>query len=772
MARIAQAHSPRQHRPQQHSPQRAGAGLTPFFKAGSIAVVGASDDVTKIGGRPVQMLIKHGYAGAVYPINPKGGVIQGLAGYASVRDTPCAPELAILAVPAAATPAALRDCAARGTKAAIVLSAGFTEAGPAGAALQAELVAIAREYGMRVLGPNCLGAVNVADRLIGSFSIALEEHMPPAGHAGIVSQSGNVGSHTMQSVARRGMGVSRFMATGNEADVDVADGIAALADDPDTHIILCCMETCRDADKLISALRLARQRGKPVIVLKIGSTEKGQQAAASHTGALTGSDAVIDAVFRRHGVLRVRSVEALIDVGHAASMLMPNRLPRNDAVTLVAASGGFGIMMADAMSEAGMTLPALAPLTQQRIHDAVPTASTGNPVDASAQMSSRPDILGKMLTALLEDPSDSSLVLFMSLSLYNTRLRGIYLEALAQVCISHPQRLLMIISQGPADAIEQINALGIPVFGSIDAAATGLAGLARLGQLRARGGADRAAGSGYTATTPLAEPDGASIAAIDNAPPAPSPIDPVVFKNEFHAKQALGQAGIDVPREVIAIDADAAVRAADSIGYPVVLKIASEDVAHKTEAGGVALDVADAQAVREAHARILANVARHAPGARIDGVLVAPMLRGGTEMIAGVSQDPVFGPIVMVGMGGIYAEVLNDVAVQTAPVTEDEALAMIRSLKMFPILDGARGRPKADVQAAARSVARLSEFAYRHRDDIADIDMNPILVRPEGQGVVVLDALMIPRATRASTPAAEPAAEPAQQGQACNSNNR
>lgn len=709
-------------------PLRAGAGLAPFFKAASIAVVGASDEVTKIGGRPVHMLIKHGYAGAVYPINPKGGLIQGLPAYASVRDTPVAPELAILAVPASATPAALRDCAARGVKAAIVLSAGFTEAGPDGAALQAELVHIAREHGMRVLGPNCLGAVNVADRLIGSFSIALEEHMPPAGHVGIVSQSGNVGSHTMQSVARRGMGVSRFIATGNEADVDVADGIAALADDPDTHIILCCMETCRDADKLISALRGARERGKPVIVLKIGSTEKGQQAAASHTGALTGSDAVIDAVFRRHGVLRVRSVEALIDIGHAASLLMPQRLPRNDAVTLVAASGGFGIMMADAMSEAGMTLPALAPHTQQRIRDAVPTASTGNPVDASAQMSSRPDILLKMLTALLEDPSDSALVLFMSLSLYNTRLRGIYLEALAQVRASHPDRLLMIISQGPADAVEQINALGIPVFSSIDAAATGLAGLLRLGQLRAAG-----------------EPD----ASAADAPPA-EPVDSIIFQNEFHAKQALGNVGIDVPREVIAADADAAVRAADAIGYPVVLKIASEDVAHKTEAGGVMLDVANAEGVREAHARILANVARHAPTARIDGVLVAPMLRGGTEMIAGVSQDPVFGPIVMVGMGGIYAEVLNDVAVQAAPVTEDEAMAMIRSLKMFPILDGARGRPPADIEAAARSVARLSEFAFRHRDHIADIDMNPILVRPRGQGAVVLDALMIARAAPAT----------------------
>ncbi|CAB3677217.1 Trans-feruloyl-CoA synthase FCS1 [Achromobacter animicus] len=701
--------------------QRPGAGLAPFFQASGIAVIGASDEVTKIGGRPVHMLIKHGYRGAVYPINPKGGTIQGLPAYTSVKDTPAAPELAILAVPAAATPAALRDCGARGVKAAIVLSAGFTEAGPQGAALQSELVAIASEHGMRVLGPNCLGTVNVAERLIGSFSIALEENMPPVGHVGIVSQSGNVGSHTMQSVARRGMGVSRFIATGNEADVDAADGIAALAEDPDTRIILCCMETCRNAGKLIDALRLARGKGKPVIILKIGSTEKGQAAAASHTGALTGSDAVIDAVFRRHGVLRVRSVEALIDIGHAASLLMPDRLPANDAVTLVAASGGFGIMMADAMSDAGLALPALAPDTQRRILEAVPTASTGNPVDASAQMSSRPDILLKMLTALLDDPSASSLALFMSLSLYNTRLRGIYLEALAQVRTSHPDRLLMVISQGPADAVEQINALGIPVFSSIDAAATGLSGLVKLGKLRAA-------------------------AYADTALPAAEPVDPAVFRNEFHAKQALGNAGIDVPREFIARSADDAVRAAEAIGYPVVLKIASEDVAHKTEAGGVLLNVADADAVRDAHARILANVAHHAPGARIDGVLVAPMVAGGTELIAGVSQDPVFGPIVMVGMGGIYAEVLKDVAVQAAPVTEDEAAEMIRSLKMFAILDGARGQPKADIAAAARSVARLSAFAYRHRDDVAEIDMNPILVRPQGQGVVVLDALMIPRA--------------------------
>ncbi|MBN9428181.1 MAG: acetate--CoA ligase family protein [Burkholderiales bacterium] len=705
-----------------------GAGLNAFFDANGIAVVGASDDVHKIGGRPVHLLRKHGYRGPIYPINPRGGEIQGLPAYASLRDTPTAPEMAVLAVPAAAAADALRDCAARGVRAVVVLSSGFAEAGEEGARLQRELVAIAREAGMRLLGPNCLGTVSVPNATIGSFSIVLEEHMPPAGQVGIVSQSGNVGSFIMQNVAQRGLGISRFIATGNEADVDVADGIAALAADEQTRVILCCMETCRDAGRLIEALAIARRQRKPVIVLKIGATEKGQAAAASHTGALAGSDAVIDAVFRRHGALRVQSVEALLDIGQAASRLMPGRLPKGDRLVLLAASGGFGILMADAMSRAGLTLPALADATCARIHEVLPLASTGNPVDATAQMSSRPDVLLKLLSAVLDEPGSDATVLFLSLSLYNTRLRGVYLDALARARELHRDKLLVVISRGPEDAVREIDALGIPVFPTIDAAAQGMAGLVRLGQLF-----DGALGAGDIES-----------ASTSVTPTQAAPLSPEVFRNEYQAKQALAAAGIPVLPEAIAATADDAVAAAGRYGYPVVLKIVSQDIPHKTEVGGVALNLADVAAVRAAHAQILSSAAAKAPQARIDGVLVAPMARGGTELIMGISRDPVFGPVVMVGFGGIYAEVLQDVAVQAAPVTETEAEAMIRGLKLFALLDGARGQPKADVAAAAHTVARLSEFAVRHRADVAEIDMNPVLVRPHGQGVVVLDALMIP----------------------------
>lgn len=704
-----------------HQTPAPGAGMDAFFLARGIAVIGASADATKIGGRPVHLLLRHGYAGQIYPINPKGGEIQGLPAYARLADTPEAPELALIAVPAPQALQAVQDCAARGVRAVVVLSSGFAEAGEQGALWQTAMRDVALRHGMRLLGPNCLGTVGVAERAIASFSVALEDYYPQAGAIGIVSQSGNIGSYTLQLLVQRGVGISRLVTTGNEAEVDLADGIAALARDPATRVILCCMETCRDGDRLTQALAIAREHKTPVVVLKIGATEQGQAAAASHTGALAGSDAVIDAVLRRHGALRVHSHEDLVEIGQAVAQLLPLSLPRKPAVTLVAASGGFGIMMADAMSQAGLALPPLAAATRERIHKVLPGASTHNPVDASAQISSRPDILFEVLAALQEDPGEATTVLFMSLGLYSTRLRGIYLEALAQVRAAYPQRPLVIISRGPADAVVQIQALGIPVFSSIDAAARGIAALGRLAHLL----------------------DAEQVpAAVVCGTAARLPED--TFRNEYAAKQALIAAGFEVPREQAVQDADAAVQAADALGYPVVLKILSEDIPHKTEAGGVALNLGDAAAVRAACARILASVARHAPQARLEGLLVAPMLRGGTELIAGISRDPVFGPVVMVGMGGIYAEVLRDVAVQPAPVSEAQALAMIRSLRLFPLLDGARGQAPADVGAAARAVARLSEFACRHRDQVAEIDLNPILVRPQGEGIAILDALMVP----------------------------
>lgn len=697
-----------------------GAGLDALLQPRSIAVIGASQDVTKIGGRPIQLLARHGYAGKVFPVNPKGGEIQGLKAYASVAEIAETPDLAVIAVGAEHVLAAARQCAAKGVRAAVVLSSGFAELGAAGEAIQHELTALAQQSGLRILGPNCLGAVSIAERSIATFSIVFEEMLPKQGSIGIVSQSGNLGSYTMRMAAERGAGVSRFIATGNECDIGVADGIAWLARDPATSVILCCMETCRDAPALLKALHAARQAGKPVIVLKIGTSDAGQAAAASHTGALAGSDAVFDAVLRRAGAVRVRSIEQFLNIGHAASLLLPDRLPKGPRVALVTASGGFGVMLADAASAAGLNMPALSEASQQKILQAVPYASPRNPVDATAQMSSRPEILEQVLSAVMADDNCDAVVQMMALSLYLPRLRKVYMDAFQRVREKHPDRLLMLCIHGPADAIAEVNALGFPTVDGIDACCETLAALAQLGRQRAE-----------------------TVAALPESRQSGAPIPVEVFGDEYASKQLLASHGIPVLRERLVQDEQAALAAAKDLGLPVVLKIASPDIAHKTEIGGVLVGLRSEDDVRAGYRKLLQNVRDKAPKARISGVIVAQMAAAGTELILGVTRDPIFGPAVMVGLGGIFAEVLRDTAIMPAPVSQSEAAAMLRSLKAFPVLNGARGGPKADIEAAAKAIAALSDFAAAHADQIAEIDINPLRLLPEGQGAVALDALLV-----------------------------
>jgi acyl-CoA synthetase (NDP forming) len=702
---------------------RPGEGLDALMTPRSIAIIGASQDATKIGGRPVELLRRYGYAGQVYPVNPKAAMVQGLQAYASLEAVPEAPDLAIVAVDAEKAPEAVEQCAERGVRSVIVFSSGFAELGEKGRAMQERLRAAARRTGMRVLGPNCLGAVSIADKSIATFSIVLEHSLPAAGSLGIVSQSGNLGSFTMRMASERGIGVSRFVTTGNECDIDIADGIAWLARDAATKVILCCLETCRDAGRLGAALNEARDAGKPVIALKIGTSEAGQAAAASHTGAMAGSDAVFDALFARCGAARVRSVDELIDLGQAASILLPDRLPKGSRVAILAASGGFGVLLADAAHAAGLSMPELGEATQRSILELVPFASARNPVDATAQMSSRPDLLQKILAAVVADDRCDAVVLPLPFSLYMPRLRTVYMETLRNIRKQYPHRPIILCVDGPKDALEELHALGYPTVESFDGCCATVAALARLQALAQR-------------------PKDEMPPAVNRAPALLAD----AFRNEFEAKRALAEAGIPVLAERLVQSADAAADAAAEIGFRVVLKIASPDLPHKTEVGGVVVGLGSEAEVRRAYADMLARVASKAPQAKIDGVIVAPMAKGVAELILGSRTDPVFGPVVMVGLGGIFAEILQDTAVQMAPVTEAQAMPMLQSLKAFAVLNGARGRPRTDLQAAARAIAALSRFAAAHADTVSEIDINPLLLRAEGEGAVALDALLIPRA--------------------------
>lgn len=695
-----------------------GRGMDALFKPRSIAIFGASDDVTKIGGRPLQFLQKYGYAGGIYPINRKAGLVQSLPAYASLDDVPEAPELAVVAVPPAGVLDAVKDCARRGVKAAVILSAGFSEMGEEGSRLQAQIGDVGRATGMRVVGPNCLGAIGVPDKCIATFSVALESSFPVAGPVGIVSQSGNLGSFTLRLAGERGLGVSRMLTTGNECDVDIADAIASLAADPGTSVILCCMETCRDGTKLTQAMAMAREAGKPLVVLKVGVSEAGSEAAASHTGALACSDAVFDAVLRNGGAIRVPSIEQLLEVGHALSVVGPARVPGGHRVAVLTASGGFGVLLADAASAQGLALPKLAAQTQERILSVVPFAAPSNPVDMTAQVSSRPEVLAQVLDAVARDVSCDALILQSANAFHVPRLRDVFLAALEQVRKDHPSRLILLCARAPQDVRATLNAMGFPVVEGIDAACATLAALLRFG---ARDAARAAA------------------TAIERVPLAVE-----AFATEASAKAVLAEAGLPVPREAIAANSDEALAAARTMGFPLVLKIVSPDIAHKTEVGGVFVGVRSEAQLLEEYGNLLERVAQKAPGARIAGVLVAQMVQGGVELILGTKKDPMFGPMVMVGLGGIFAEIFKDVALQPAPVDEAQATAMLQSLKAFALLDGARGRPKADVPAAAKAIAALSRFAVRHGDSVSEIDINPLVVLDLGRGAHALDALLVP----------------------------
>jgi acetate---CoA ligase (ADP-forming) len=701
---------------------QAAKGIDALFKPRSIAIIGASSDPDKTGGRPVHLLKKHGFAGAVYPVNPKAEEIQGLIAYPSIDALPATPDLVLVVVPGAAAVDALERAAERGVGAAIVLSAGFAESGAEGVALQALVTDLANRTGMRILGPNCLGSVSVRERAIGTFSVALEKEMPLEGGVSIVSQSGNIGSAALRMLGDSGAGVARFVATGNEADIQAGDAIAWLAHDPDTRVILCCLETCRDADRLTSALKLAKKAKKPVVVLKIGTSEAGQKAALSHTGGLAGSDRVFDAVFARCGAVRVHSLEELVQVGAAVEALGDRRLGAKSApsAAVIAASGGFGVMMADAAAANGVDINPLTAETRARIHKILPLASAANPVDATAQMSANPDILGELVDAVLYDPGNDAVCLMLALGMEIPRLRNVFTKGLAEAARRHPKKVIVACVGGPKDAIKELGELGIASFPSIDAAMVGISALARLERIQS--------------SNDMTERE----CAIEK-----KPLDPGAWRNEATAKAALGRAGLPFPEEIVAATADEAVAAATRLAAPVAMKIVSPDIQHKSDIGGVELGISGADEVAAAFERIMTSVSRHAPQAAVDGILLSPMAGRGTELILGTVTDPIFGPVVMVGLGGIFAEIFKDTALRLAPVSKEEAADMLRELKAFPLLQGARGTPPADIEALTEAIAALSRFAMVHAGDVAEVDINPLIARAEG--AIALDALIIPK---------------------------
>lgn len=616
-------------------------------------------------------------------------------------------------MPAARVEAAVEDGLAAGVKSFVMFSAGFAEAGAQGAAAQAALVARIRNGGARLLGPNAMGLFNTNDRVFSTFSSALDRGIPQVGRVGVVSQSGAVGSYIQNLILTRGVNISKFVATGNEADVEASECLDWMARDPETDVLVVYLETCRNGPGLVRALEAARDRGKPVIMLKAGRTEQGQSVAASHTGAMAGSAAVFDAVARAAGAHVCRSLPELTELTYTCAN---GRLPRDRSLAIVTVSGGIGVMSTDAAIDRGMELPPMSDAAFAKIRESLPLAVGRNPLDTTAAtIGDRTIFLGAVET-MLESRAYGSVMLFVGNAGLNDRDPKVMRDGLVKLRRRHPDTLFAICTQSTPENARAFEETGFLVYEDPESCVRAFAGAARLGEtLRAK------------------------------APPAAPPPAPMALPerpDEVASARLLRRAGLSFARCETAVSADEAVRLAEEIGFPVVLKVRSPDIAHKSEVGGVKVGLADAEAVRAGWREILANARAAAPEAEILGVTVNQMVSGGVQCILGSHLDPTFGPMVMVGLGGIHTEVLKDTVMRPAPVDRDAALAMIRGLKGFALLDGARGAEKADIGALAESVVALSRFAAAQGATMESAEVNPMIVTPEG--CVGVDALILP----------------------------
>ena len=693
-------------------------GLDELFHPRSIAVVGASDDPSRIGGVPLALMLERGYRGRLIPINPKYQQVQGLPAFPTLAAVGAPIDVAIVAVPAAALAATLDDAITAGVKALVIFSSGFAEVDEAGRAAQQEVARRARVAGIRLLGPNCLGLMSFRDNVFATFSPAPSAGENKLGNIAIVSQSGAFGAFAFSLARARELGMSYWMTTGNEADVEFADCVQWLTKDPDTQVILGYMEGCRDGEKLKRALEAARAAGKRVVITKVGRTELGSAAAASHTAALTGEDAVYDALFRQYGVWRADTVDELFTVGYAASVCP---LPASTRTGVLTVSGGVGVLMADEASHAGLDLAEMPQAAQAALLREIPYAGPRNPVDITGQTFSVPGLLERTLESMIGRGPDQAgydmQLLFPAAALLGASIAKKIVDDLIAAHARHPEVPLVVTGlMQPAYRAAFMQA-GVLVIEDPSAAVRALGALAFFGRAARR-------------QPPM------------HVQPAASPL-PARTYTEHEALQQLAAAGLPVVPSATASTAEEAAQAAQRIGFPVVVKLSSPDITHKSDVGGVRLNLGDADAVRAAFASIVEQAARAEPQARIDGVVVAPMVKGGVECILGVQSDPVFGPVVMVGLGGILVEAMRDVSFRVAPIDAAEARAMVHEIRARRVLDGMRGAPAADVDALAEAIARLSQFAAAHAGSLKSLDINPFVVLPQGQGAMALDAVLV-----------------------------
>ncbi|SDI87577.1 Acyl-CoA synthetase (NDP forming) [Bradyrhizobium sp. Rc2d] len=699
--------------------------LDSFFAPASIALIGASRDHEKIPGRLLSMLRKNDYPGKIYPVNPNYADIDGLACYRSTAEIGAPIDLAVIVIPARAVLPALEQCAVAGVKNAVIISSGFAEEGGDSAAMQDAIAALARRTGMRISGPNAEGFFSQVQRVAATFSPAVDVKpgvvplVATQKRIGIVAQSGGIGFAYYHRARAIGIAVSYVVSAGNESDLGAGEFLDYLVQDTSTDVILLFIEGIRDVDKFLAAARRAAEARKPVIVTKVGRSGAGQRAAASHTASMAGWSAAYDAVFAKYGFIVSNDLDEALTI---AALLASNPLPKGDRVAVVTVSGGAGIWGADAVALQGLQVPELSETIQAGIRTLMPSYGTArNPIDVTAQGVTSGGLQKSVDLLTASDEVDAVLIV-LSLS---SEVRKPFDEAeLTPVLAAQKKPVAFYSYTVPSDFARRELAKSAVVV---------LSGLTHVGVAMRRL-------VDYAKFNLPKRADETRLPVRDLSAHLKSQA-----LSEADSKTLLRAAGIALPDEVLVTDKAGLDEAVARVGFPLVMKIQSPDIAHKSEVGGVRVNITTKGEVFLAFEALLDNARMQRPDAAIQGVLVGPMAKKGVEIIVGTMMDQTFGPMVMVGLGGVTTELFRDVVYRPAPVGAEEAGAMLAGLKAAPLLNGFRGAAKADVAALAQLIADVSVLAARHAQEIAEIELNPVLVHAEGQGVTIVDALVVGR---------------------------
>jgi acetate---CoA ligase (ADP-forming) len=710
------------------------AELSELFEPRSIAVVGASNRPLSVGASLFRNILSAGFQGVAYPVNPSWKSVSGVRCFASVRDLPEAPDLAVIIVPAGRVGPVVEDLGRMGTRGLVVISAGFREVGGRGAALEEDLVRRARKYRMSVIGPNCFGVLNT-DPVVG-LNATFSDTLPPRGNIAFVSQSGALCAGVLKYGIAERLGFSRFLSVGNRAGVDENDLLRSLGSDPATHVILLYIESLADGRRFLETAREVSDR-KPILVIKSGRTPMGEMAARSHTGSLarSGQDRLFDALFEQSGVIRVDSIGELFRSAKIFSSGLTLEGPR---LAILTNSGGPGIVAADACARAGLELPALRESVRARLAPHLsPSASLANPLDMTAD--ARPKTYRTALRGLLGASQYDGLLVIA------TPTGEAPARPIAETIVEERARgskPIVACLFGLTDLSQEVAYLeehGVPTFTFPE---EGVAGLASLARFHAWSTRPRPRIRHFSVDRALVR------RVLREARRTRATVLP-----EYSARRILAAYGIPLPNFERVGKVEEAIAAARRIGYPVVLKVVSPEISHKTEVGGVALGLSDEAALRAAMESMRRSLAEKAPRARVQGFEVLEMVRDGKEVLLGIQRDPAFGPILAFGMGGIYVEVLQDVTFRLAPIRPLSARNMVHSVRSFQLLTGVRGEAPSDLEALYEAIQRLSQLAVEV-PQIAELDINPLLVRREGRGVIAVDARVVLAPSSRSAPSA------------------